>query len=98
MVVVLGEIQHQFQMLNLLFNNLFCPQAYVNMYVCHLLLWRPSLPYNWRSLELFQLMRLSPDFLLNFPGCTAAPVSAVAVMFGPSKPKERKTNQKRAIY
>ena len=33
-------------------------------------------------------MRLSPDFLLNFPGCTAAPVSAIAVMVPPWKPKE----------
>lgn len=43
-------------------------------------------------------MRLSPDFLLNFPGCTAAPVSAVAVMVLPWSPKEKKTRQKKGIY
>ncbi len=60
------------------------------MSVCHLLLWRPTLPYNLGSLNVFQPVRLSPDFLLNFPDCTAAPVSAVAVMVPPWTPKERK--------
>lgn len=49
----------------------------------HLLLWSSSPPYNWESLDLFQPMSLSPRFLFNFTGCTAAPVSAVAVMVPP---------------
>lgn len=37
------------------------------MSVCHLLLWRPTLPYNWGSLNYCQPVRLSKDFSFEFP-------------------------------
>ena len=62
----------------------------MNMSFCHLLLWRPSQPSNWGSLGLFQSMTLRLDFLLNFQGCIAAPVSAVTVMVQPWHPREER--------
>lgn len=77
---------------------LFFSQVDVIMSGFHLLLWSSSPPYNWESLDLFQPMSLSPRFLFNFTGCTAAPVSAVAVMVPPWNQKERKRKKKKGIF
>lgn len=65
------------------------------MSFCYLLLWRRAQPSNQGSLGLFQPVRLSLDFLLNFQGCIAGPVSAVMIL--PWHPREESVAGKEYI-
>lgn len=70
----------------------------MNMSVCHLLLWRPTLPYNWGNLNYCQPMRLSTDFSLEFPRLHCCTCLSCCSDGPPWNPEGRNTNLKKGIY